>query len=58
MARMTNAQKIEASREVRLWFGQIVIPVAGVLMVFPEAREWARDKAVMIGEKAKKLFRK
>lgn len=39
---------IEASREVRLWIGQVIVPaVVGGLMIFsnPEAREWVGDKA-------------
>lgn len=36
---------IEASREARLWIGQIIIPAAtAVLMVSPEAREWTTRK--------------
>lgn len=32
-------KQIEASREARLWLGQIVLPVVGVVMMVPEARE-------------------
>lgn len=35
---MTNKQ-IDASREARLWLGQIVLPIVGVVMMVPEARE-------------------
>lgn len=35
---MTNKQ-LDASRELRLWIGQIVIPIIGVTMMIPEARE-------------------
>lgn len=35
---MTHKQ-IEASREARLWLGQIILPIAGVVMMVPEARE-------------------
>ena len=35
---MTNRQ-IDASREARLWLTQVVIPIAGVVMMVPEARE-------------------
>ena len=35
---MTNRQ-IDASRETRLWLTQVVIPIAGVVMMVPEARE-------------------
>lgn len=40
---MTRKQ-IDAAREVRLWLGQIVIPIAGILAVSPEAREVAKQK--------------
>ena len=32
-------KQIEASREARLWLGQIILPLAGVVMMVPEARE-------------------
>lgn len=32
-------KQIEASREARLWLSQIVLPVVGVVMMVPEARE-------------------
>ena len=32
-------KQIEASREARLWLSQIVLPVVGVVMMAPEARE-------------------
>lgn len=35
---MTNRQ-IDASREARLWLTQVAIPIAGVVMMVPEARE-------------------
>lgn len=35
---MTNKQ-LDTSRELRLWIGQIVIPIIGVTMMIPEARE-------------------
>lgn len=35
---MTNRQ-LEASREARLWLGQIIIPIVGIVLMVPEARE-------------------
>ena len=32
-------KQIEASRETRLWLSQIVLPIVGVVMMVPEARE-------------------
>ena len=37
-------KQIEASREVRLWLAQIVLPIATVIMMVPEAREAVVDK--------------
>lgn len=49
-------KQIEASREARLWLGQIIIPLAtGVvaLMTVPEAREAVAAKANQIKERIK-----
>lgn len=40
---MTNKQ-IDASREARLWLGQIVLPIVGVVMMVPETREAVMTK--------------
>ena len=37
-------KQIEASREARLWLAQIVLPIATVIMMVPEAREAIVDK--------------
>ena len=40
-------KNIEKSREIRLWIGQIIIPVmtAGILLVAnPNVRNWVKDK--------------
>lgn len=41
---MTHKQ-IDASREVRLWITQVIIPVFGITMMIPEAREAVVAKA-------------
>ena len=44
-------KKIEASREARLWLGQIIIPAASAAMVFltiPEVRQMVATKANQI----------
>ena len=56
---MTNYQKIEASREARLWITQVMLPAVGigayVLAKDPELREKAKNGV----EKVKnKLFPK
>lgn len=40
---MTRKQ-IDASREARLWLVQVVIPIAGIVMMVPEARETIMEK--------------
>lgn len=40
-------RQIEASREIRLWVGQIIIPAAMVtvtIMANPDARKFVKDK--------------
>lgn len=44
-------KQIEASREVRLWITQVVIPMFGVAMMIPEAREAVVAKAKEVKNK-------
>lgn len=40
-------KQIEASRELRLWIGQVIVPTAGVLLALaanPNVRELVEDK--------------
>ena len=46
-------KQIEASREIRLWITQIVVPAIGIAMLFPEAREFVANKAKDFGNKIK-----
>ena len=42
-------KQIEASREARLWIGQVIIPaVVGVMAVSPEARQMVNAKYVQV----------
>ena len=41
-------KQIETSREIRLWVGQIIVPLAGMAMFIPEVRE-------AVGSKARKM---
>ena len=44
-------KQIEASREARLWIGQIVVPAASVVVAtlsIPEVRQMAAPKATSI----------
>jgi hypothetical protein len=51
-------KQIEASREVRLWITQVVIPAVGIAMMIPEAREAVVAKAKDVTEKVKIKLRK
>ena len=44
-------KQIEASREVRLWITQVIIPAFGVAMMIPEAREAVVAKARDVKDK-------
>lgn len=44
-------KQIEASREVRLWITQVVIPAFGIAMMIPEAREAVVAKAKEVKDK-------
>ena len=37
-------KQIEASREVRLWLSQIVMPAVGIAMMVPESRKVVTEK--------------
>jgi len=45
--KMTYKQ-IEASREIRLWIGQVIVPAVAFTMAFPEARQAVANKAKSI----------
>ena len=50
---------IEASREARLWIGQVIVPVVStVMIVSPEAREWTATKIRKIINRIKSKFSK
>lgn len=54
-------KQIEASREVRLWIGQVVVPavMAGVmLMANPITRDFIVDKTTVVKDKFKTMFKK
>lgn len=54
-------KQLEASREARLWLGQIIIPtVTGVvaLMTVPEVREAVAAKATEVKERIKAKTKK
>lgn len=48
-SRIMTWKQIEASREARLWIGQVIIPaVVGVMAVSPEARQMVKTKYVQV----------
>lgn len=54
-------KQIEASREARLWIGQVIVPAAvGIAMVLskPEARDFAKQKYNSVKDKVKAKFHK
>ena len=54
-------KQIEASREARLWIGQVIIPaitVVGAAMTVPEVRKAVIEKANNVKIAIKKKFKK
>ena len=54
-------KQIEASREARLWIGQVIIPVitvVGAAMTVPEVRKAVIEKANNLKTAIKKKFKK
>ena len=46
-------KQIEASRELRLWITQVVVPAVGIAMLFPEVRKSVADKAKDVADQIK-----
>lgn len=54
-------KQIEASREVRLWIGQIIVPAASValaILTIPEVRQAVGQKVVNIKESVQNKIRR
>lgn len=54
-------KQIEASREARLWIGQVIIPaitVVGAAMTVPEVRKAVIEKVNNVKTAIKKKFKK
>ena len=54
-------KQIEKMRELRLWIGQIIVPVvttSAVIMANPEARNCIKQKATNIKNTIKSKFQK
>ena len=48
-----NYRQVETSREIRLWITQVIIPMFGIAMMIPEAREAMVTKAKELKDKVK-----
>lgn len=46
-------RQVETSREIRLWITQVIIPMFGIAMMIPEAREAVVTKARELKDKVK-----
>ena len=51
-------KQIEASREARLWIGQVILPIVTAVMLVPEAREAVVDKVKKVKKNIKNKFKK
>lgn len=52
-------KQIEASRELRLWIGQVIVPVTlAVMAISPEARQAVVNKATSVKNSIKNTFKK
>lgn len=54
-------KQIEASREVRLWIGQVIVPaigVAAVVMSNPEVRRTVSNKTREVKQSIKRKFKR
>ena len=51
-------KQIEASREVRLWIGQVIVPAIALTMAIPEARKKVIDKSKSIKRSIDERFKK
>lgn len=52
-------KQIETSREIRLWIGQVIVPVAmgvTIIMTNPNAREAVKSKIKKVKESIQKRF--
>ena len=51
-------KQIEASREARLWIGQVILPIVTAVMLVPEAREAVIDKVKTVKKNIENKFKK
>lgn len=51
-------KQIEASREARLWIGQVILPIVTAVMLVPEAREAVIDKVKTVKKNIENKLKK
>ena len=51
-------KQIEASREARLWIGQVILPIVTAGLLVPEAREAVVDKVKTVKKNIENKFKK
>ena len=54
--KMTKRQRIDASREARLWITSIIIPIGTILAVRPDLAEKAKHKLIDAKDWAKNKY--
>lgn len=50
-------RQVETSREIRLWITQVIIPMFGIAMMIPEAREAVVAKTKELKDTVKENFK-
>ena len=55
---MMSRRQIESSRETRLWFTQVIVPLFGITMLVPEWREAVVTKVKDVAGKVKSKIQK
>lgn len=54
--KMTKRQRIDASREVRLWITSVLVPIGTILAVRPDLAEKAKNKLISAKDWAKNKY--
>ena len=54
--KMTKRQRIDASREARLWITSVIVPIGTILAVRPDLAEKAKNKLIDAKDWAKNKY--
>lgn len=54
--KMTKRQRIDASREARLWITSVLVPIGTILAVRPDLAEKAKNKLISAKDWAKNKY--